>query len=130
MTLSSLLSVCCNIFEEGMDFYIKYNKLACTKNLIIKLSTAILLLVEVEPLDCSREFDFSEIFIVLLVLYFDLYLRAMLEFCRICTRFKIKKEQNKKCFKTLGKRRRWKHFILRMQGLPLASDGAYDKHDA
>ena len=25
---------------------------------------------------------------------------------------------------------RWEHFISRVQGLPLASDGTYDKHDA
>ena len=60
---------------------------------MIKLLTAILLLVEVEPLVCSRE-----IFVVLLVPYFDLYLSAMLEFCRICTRLKIKKEK-KPCYK-------------------------------
>ena len=60
---------------------------------MIKLLTAILLLVEVEPLVCSRE-----IFVVLLVPYFDLYLSAMLEFCRICTRLKIKKEK-KLCYK-------------------------------
>ena len=24
---------------------------------------------------------------------------------------------------------RWEHFILRVQGLPFASDGDYDKHD-
>ena len=52
-----------------------------------------LVLVEVEPLVCSRE-----IFVVLLVPYFDLYLSAMLEFCRICTRLKIKKEK-KPCYK-------------------------------
>ena len=50
-------------------------------------------LVEVEPLVCSREPSPSEIFIVLLVLYFDLYLRAMLKFFRIYARSKIKKEQ-------------------------------------
>ena len=61
---------------------------------MIKLSTAILLLVEVEPLVCSRELNLSEIFVVLLVPYFDLYLSAMLEFCRIYKRFQIKKEKN------------------------------------
>ena len=96
---------------------------------MIKLSTAILLLVEVESLVCSREFNFSEIIFVLLVRYFELYLSALLEFCRICTRLKKKKEQNT-CFKNLDKGRRWKHFNLRVEGLPLASDGAYDKHDA
>ena len=96
---------------------------------MIKLSTAILLLLEVEPLVCSLELNLSEISLVLLVPYFDLYLSVMLEFCRICTRFQIKKEKNKTCFK-LDKRIRLKHFTLRMQGLPLASDGAYDKHDA
>ena len=59
---------------------------------MIKLSTAILLLVEVEPLACSRELNFSEIFVVLPVPYFDLYLSAMLEFCRIRAHLKIKKE--------------------------------------
>ena len=44
---------------------------------IIKLSTAIML-VEVQSLICSRELNFSEIFIVLLVPYFDLNLSAML----------------------------------------------------
>ena len=28
------------------------------------------------------------------------------------------------------KGRRWEHFILRVQGLPFASDGDYGKHDA
>ena len=84
---------------------------------MIKLSTAILLVVEVEPLVCSRELNLSEIFVVLLVPYFDLYLSAMLEFCRICAHLKIKKEPSK-------------HFNLRVQGLPLASEGAYDKHGA
>ena len=78
---------------------------------MIKLSTTILLLVEVEPLVCSRELDLSEIFLVLIVPYFDLYLGAMLEFCRIYTRLKIKKEI-KTCFKIFDKRRRWKHFNL------------------
>ena len=50
-------------------------------------------LVEVEPLVCEREHNLSEIFIALLVLYFDLYLRAMLEFLRIFARLKLKKEQ-------------------------------------
>ena len=96
---------------------------------MIKLSTAILLLLEVEPLVCSLELNLSEISLVLLVPYFDLYLSAMLEFCRIYTRFQIKKEKNKTCLK-LDKGIRLKHFTLRMQGLPLASDGAYGKHDA
>ena len=52
----------------------------------------------------------------------------MLEFFRIYMRLKIKKEK-KACFKNLYKRRRWKYFILRVQGLTLTSDGAYDKHD-
>ena len=41
-------------------------------------------------------------------------------------RLKIKKEK-KACFKTLHKGRLWEHFILRVQGLPLTSNGAYDK---
>ena len=53
----------------------------------------------------------------------------MLEVCRIYMRLNIKKEK-KACFKTVHKGRRWKHFILGMQGLTLASDGDYDKHDA
>ena len=61
---------------------------------MIKLSIAILLLVEVEPF--------------------------------VCTRLKIKKDHKKTCFKPLDKGRRWKHFNLRVQGLPLTSDGAYD----
>ena len=63
---------------------------------MIKLSIAVLLLVEVEPFVCSHELNLSEIFLVLLVPYFDLYLSAMPEFCRICTRLKIKKDQKKK----------------------------------
>ena len=63
---------------------------------MIKLSTTILLLVEVEPLVCSRELNLSEIFVVLLLPYFDLYLSAMLEFCRICAHLKIKKEPSTK----------------------------------
>ena len=65
---------------------------------MIKLSTGILLLVEVEPLVCSHELNLSEIFLVLLVPYFDLYLSAMPEFCRICARLKIKKDQKKNMF--------------------------------
>ena len=63
---------------------------------MIKLSTAILLLVEVGPLVYSRELNLSEIFVVLLVQYFDLYLSAMPEFCRICAHLKIKKEPSTK----------------------------------
>ena len=73
----------------------KNNKLTCIENLMIKLSTAILLLLEVEPLVCSREFNFSEIIFVLLVRYFELCLSAMLEFCRIYTRFQIKRKKIK-----------------------------------
>ena len=97
----------------------KHNKLTCAENLIVKLSTAILLLVESEPLVCPRKLNLSEIFLALLVPCFDLKLSEMLKFCRIYARFK-----------TLEKGRRWKHFNLRVQGLPLASDEAYDKHDA
>ena len=120
MTLSSLLSVCCCIFEEGLDFLMKTNnKLTCTESLIVKLSTAILLLVESEPFACLRKLDLSKIFLVLLVPFFDLKLSEMFQFCRICARFK-----------TLEKGRRWKHFNLRVQGLPLTINGAYDKLDA
>ena len=59
---------------------------------MIRLSTAILLF-EVEPLVCSLELNLSEVSLVLLVPYFDLYLSAMLEFCRIYKRFQIKKEK-------------------------------------
>ena len=65
---------------------------------MIKLSTAILLLVKAEPLVCSLELDLKEIFVALLVPYFDLNLSAMLEICRMYTRFKIKKEQTKNMF--------------------------------
>ena len=44
-------------------------------------------------------------------------------------RLKIKKEQ-KTCFKTLDIGRRWEPLMLRVQGLILASDRDYDKHDA
>ena len=80
----------------------KSNKLTCTENLMIKLWTAILLLVEVEPFVCSRVHNLNEIFLVLLVPYFDRYLSAMLEFCDTYTHLKIKKEQ-KTCFKILDK---------------------------
>ena len=53
---------------------------------MIKLSTAILLWVEVEPLVCSLELNINEIFVVLLVPYFDQNLSAILEFCRIYVR--------------------------------------------
>ena len=62
---------------------------------MIKLSTAILLLLEVEPLVCSLELNLSEVSLLLLVPYFDLYLSAMLEFCRIYTRFQVKREKKK-----------------------------------
>ena len=58
-----------------------------------------------------------------------LSVQLMLWFCRMQTRLKIKKKQNT-CFKTLQKGRWWEHSNLRMEGLPLTSDGAYDKHDA
>ena len=127
MTSSSLVNVHC--LSSKKEWISKWKRNKCTENRMIKLSTAILLLVEVESLVCSREFNFSEIIFVLLVRYFELYLSALLEFCRICTRLKTKKEQNT-CFKNLDKGRRWKHFNLRVEGLPLASDGAHDKHDA
>ena len=44
------------------------DKFTCTGNL--KLSTAILLLVEVGPLVCSRELNLSGMFLVLLAPYF------------------------------------------------------------
>ena len=44
-------------------------------------------------------------------------------------RLQFKKEQ-KPCYKPLHKGHRLKHLNLRVQGIPLASDGAYDKHDA
>ena len=75
------------------------------------------------------ELNLREVFLVLLVPYFDLYLSAMLEFCRYVRVWRSKRNK-KKCFKTLDKGRRWKHFILRVQGLSLASDGAHDKNDA
>ena len=53
----------------------------------------------------------------------------MLGFCRIYVRLKIKNEQQT-CFKTLDKGRQWEHFMLRVQGLILASDRDYEKHDA
>ena len=40
-----------------------------------KLSTAVLLLVE--PLMCSRKLNLTEVFLVLLAPYFDLYLSAV-----------------------------------------------------
>ena len=80
----------------------KNNKLTCTENLMIKLWTAILLLVDVEPFVCSREHnDLSEIFLF----YNLIHLSAMLGFCRIYVRLKIKKKQ-KTCFKTLDIGRR------------------------
>ena len=60
---------------------------------MIKLSIAILLLVEVEPFVCSRQGNLSETFLALIVPYFDLYLSAMFEFCRISMHLKIRKEQ-------------------------------------
>ena len=107
----------------------KHNKLTCTENLMIKLWTAILLSVEVEPFVYSREHSLSEIFIVPLIIYFNLYLCAVLQICWIYACWKIKKGK-KACFLTLHKGRRWEHFILRVLGLPLTSDGAYDKHYA
>ena len=60
---------------------------------MIKLSIAILLLVEVEPFVCSRQRNLSETFLALIVPYFDLYLSAMFEFCRISMHLKIRREQ-------------------------------------
>ena len=63
-------------------------------------------------------------------LFYNLiHLSAMLGFCRMYVRLKITKEQ-KTCFKTLDKGRRWEHFMLRVRGLILASGGDYNKHDA
>ena len=59
------------------------NNIYVLYNLIVKLSTAILLLVESESLVWSRKLNLSEIFLVLLVPGFDLKLSEMLEFCRI-----------------------------------------------
>ena len=61
---------------------------------MIKLSNRhlVTVLVDVKPFVCSREHILSEIFLVLLVPYFDVYLSAVLEFCRISTRLKIKNE--------------------------------------
>ena len=96
---------------------------------MIKLSIVILLLLEVEPFVCSRELNLNEIFLALIVPYFDLYLSVMFEFCTISTYLKIRKEQ-KNIFQGLRQRTPMEHFNLRVQGLSLASDGAYDKHDA
>ena len=60
---------------------------------MINLPTTILMLVEIERRVCSRELNLREIFLVLLVPNFNLYLCAMLEFCRIHARLRIKKEQ-------------------------------------
>ena len=60
---------------------------------MIKLSIAILFLVEVEPFVCSRQGNLSETFRALIVPYFDLYLSAMFEFCRISMHLKIRREQ-------------------------------------
>ena len=63
-------------------------------------------------------------------LFYNLiHLSAMLGFCRMYVRLKIMKEQ-KTCFKTLDKERRWVHFMLRVGGLILASGRDYDKQDA
>ena len=108
--------------REWISKFKKSDKLTCTESLMIKLSTAILLLVEVEPSVWS-------VFLVLFVPYFDLYLSVMLEFCRYVRVWRSKRNK-KTCFKTLDKGRQWKHFISRVQGLPLASDSVHDKHDA
>ena len=63
------------------------------------------------------------------LLYNLIHLSAILRFCRIYVRLKITKEQ-KTCFKTFDKGRRWEHFMLRVRGLILASGRDYDKHDA
>ena len=60
---------------------------------MIKLSIAFLLLVEVEPFVCSRQGNLRETFLALIVPYFDLYLSAMFEFCRISMHLKIRREQ-------------------------------------
>ena len=97
---------------------------------MIKLSIAILLLVEVEPFVCSRQGNLSETFLALIVPYFDLYLSAMFEFCRISTHLKIRKEQKRHLSRPSTKDADENTSILRVKGLSLASDGAYDKHDA
>ena len=74
---------------------------------MIKLSIVILLLLEVEPFVCSRELNLNEIFLALIVPYFDLYLSVMFEFCTISTYLKIRKEQKKTSFKAFAKGRRW-----------------------
>ena len=83
----------------------------------------------VEPFVCSRNIIISVIYSSLYLFYNLIHLSAMLGFCRIYVRLKIKKEQ-KTCFKTLDKGRRWEHFMLRVRGLILASDRDYEKHDA
>ena len=84
------------------------------------------MLIEVELLVRRYVLNLSKIFLFVLVPYFDLYLSAMLEFCMIYVHLKIKKEQ-KSCFKTFEKGCLLKHFNYWLQGLPPASDGAYDK---
>ena len=81
---------------------------------MIKLSTAILLLVKAEPLVCSLEPNLNEVFVALLS---KLECLKSVGYIRVS---RSKRNKQKICFKTLDKGRRWKHFILRVQGLPLA----------
>ena len=87
----TVVTQCSLLYLRGRNGFLdkKNDKLTCTGKL--KLSTTILLWVEVGPLVCLRELNRSEMFLVLLVPYFNLYLSAMFEFCWIYVRLKIKK---------------------------------------
>ena len=77
----------------------------------------------------TRTYNLNEIYVVLLVPYFDLYLSAMTLILSDKYAF-----ENQKGTKTMLQAPRQRTLIetfqLRVQGLPLASDGGYEKHDA
>ena len=74
---------------------------------MIKLSTAILLLVKAEPLVCSLEPNLNEVFVALLS---KLECLKSVGYIRVS---RSKRNKQKICFKTLDKGRRWKHLIFK-----------------
>ena len=71
LTFAMTFVIQCSLLHlRGKNSFLdkRNDKLTCTGNL--KLSTAILLLVEVGPLVCPRELNLSGMFLVLLAPYF------------------------------------------------------------
>ena len=106
----------------------KHNNLTCTENLMINCE-----LPSCCPLRLSRlsvnaniiSVKYSPFHLFYILIYTCVQCLNFLGF--ICVWRSRRKKRH--VSRTSTKRRRWKYFILRVQGLTLTSDGAYDKHD-